>query len=180
MQPATWYPGTRYVHWLSAGLFLALLPVGFYMKAYEAWSFYEWHKSFGVLALVVTLLRLFFRKTQARPALIANSPSEKYLASAGHYLILALCVLMPLSGMCVSAFSGHGFGFFGLPLFPANYSAANSGEVVPLSADLYALSQLLHRIFGFALAALIVLHVGAALKHHFLHKDATLVRMLRG
>jgi cytochrome b561 len=46
-----------------------------------------------------------------------------------------------------------------------------------------ALSEFLftiHRFVGFALAGLVSVHAGAALFHHFVRRDAVLMRMVRG
>ena len=53
-------------------------------------------------------------------------------------------------------------------------------DFVPVNADLAELIKPWHEISAYALAALVVLHVAAALKHHFIDRDGLLARMLPG
>ena len=78
--------------------------------------------------------------------------------------------------------------FFAIPLVGWAYSSATGFQVVyfgvlPLpdwvakNADLAAQLKLLHRVLAYSLAALVMLHIAAALKHQFIDKDGLLTRM---
>lgn len=58
----------------------------------------------------------------------------------------------------------------------ANINSA--GEVEPFNADLYEMAKLSHKVSAYFFAALISLHIVAVLKHHFVDRDRTLIRML--
>ena len=71
-------------------------------------------------------------------------------------------------------------GWLGVSLFPAldifglfSLPALTSPDQAAAGRALFA-----HKLIGFALVAFIVMHVGAALYHHFIRKDGVLRRML--
>jgi cytochrome b561 len=169
----------RTLHWIVAIAMLGLLAMGFYMSKFEVWGLYELHKSLALLACAFIALRLFWRYLRPWPALPSKaSPRMQGLAQWVHRLLLMLTLAMPISGMLFSGISGHGFGIFGLSLLPPNLDPAQPGEVLSYNKSLEVLAQNLHGYFGYAVVALLLLHIGGALKHHWVDKDATLLRML--
>jgi cytochrome b561 len=96
---------------------------------------------------------------------------EKRLAGAVHgFLYLLLFVLM-LSGYLISTADGRAIEVFGLFRVPATLTG------IPNQEDL---AGVVHQVLGYVLIGLVALHALAALKHHFLDRDGTLRRMLRG
>jgi cytochrome b561 len=90
---------------------------------------------------------------------------------ATHGLMYALFFIVPLVGWAYSSAAGFPIVWFGVLALPDFVSADK------------ALAELIkpwHEISAFALAALVVVHVGAALKHHWIDKDGLLTRMLPG
>ena len=170
---------SRLLHWLVAALMLGLAGAGLYMSRAEAWALYPWHKSFGLLALLFIVVRLVQRLRLGLPDPVQpSSPALHRAARWAHGALLVLTLLLPLSGMLFSGASGHGFGLFGLPLVPHQDDPAKPGEVLPYNATLAELGQQAHHWGGYLLLALVALHVLAALKHHFIDRDRTLLRML--
>ena len=90
---------------------------------------------------------------------------------ATHGLMYALFFIVPLVGWAYSSAAGFPIVWFGVLALPDFVSAdkALAESIKPL-----------HQISAFALAALVLLHVGAALKHHWIDKDGLLNRMLPG
>lgn len=167
---------TKLLHWSTALGILCVLPLGFYMVANEAWHWYIWHKSLGVLLLPLLVIRAIYRlRTGWPPAASHYTRIEHTLAKITHWLLLLGIFALPLSGMAYSGTSGHGVSLWGLALFPANYV---DGEAQTLNANWELWAQQTHSLLGWMLAGVIALHVIGALKHHFLDKDSTLKRML--
>lgn len=160
------------LHWLQAALVLWLLWLGWSMvelpKGAERSAAYALHKSLGILALGLVLLRLVVRRLAPPPAPLATG-REALLASSAHRLLYALLLVLPLAGYLASSFTPYAMKFFGieLPRLGAPDEAMN------------ALFKRVHWVAGWALVALIALHVAAAIRHA-LRRDGTLARMLPG
>lgn len=166
---------TRTIHWASALIIMGLLASGLYMTDGNDYSFYPWHKSFGVIALGLILLRLYYKSRYPWHS-FAEQTSKRTLVKAAHYFLLAASLFMPLSGLALSGFGGYGVDVFGFTLIPNNYDA--TGQAQPFSESGLNIGRQIHIYLGVIFTALVCLHILAALKHHFLDKDLTLKRML--
>jgi cytochrome b561 len=161
-------------HWTIALLILGLLGVGIYMDEFasltERFKLMPWHKSFGITVLLLAFLRLVWLAWSRRPAFIDTIPRWQRAAAAGvHYYLYFAMFAMPLSGWTFSSAAGRTVSFFGLFDLP-NLVAKNEGLRDILSN--------VHWYIGYSLIPVIAMHVGAALKHHFIDRDDTLRRML--
>jgi cytochrome b561 len=129
-----------------------------------------YHKDFGILALFLVSFRLAWRIGNALPALVETLPDwQKVIARFVHLCFYGLMFALPISGWLMSSAAGIPaslFGWFNLPDL--------------ISHDEYLLKAFIqiHNWLGYALITLIGVHVGAALRHHFLLKDETLKKML--
>lgn len=176
-------PNTRYgtvamaLHWLIAAAIIALLAVGKYMHGLpenhpDKFALYQMHKSFGITVFALTLLRVAWRFTHPVPALPATmAPWERMAARASHVLFYLLMLGLPLSGWLRVSTDRYGiptlyFGLFEVPHFPLVSDRAS-----------YLMHEV-HEIMGNAMILLVIIHVGAALKHHFWDRDTVLKRML--
>jgi cytochrome b561 len=136
--------------------------------------FYPWHKSFGMLVLILVLVRLVARMRSAVPALPAGiAPWEARMAKIGHVALYALMILVPCMGYSLSSSytQSDGVYFFGV----------NLPELLPKNDARFAVFQALHRYLAYTLGALVVLHVLGALKHRFIDTsgaNAVLSRMI--
>jgi cytochrome b561 len=128
------------------------------------------HKSVGITILALVILRLAWRAVNEHPTLPGNlKPYERTLARLTHLALYVLLFAMPLTGWTMSSARGFPvswFGFFTLP------------DLVPKSRPLYEALVMTHQTLAWFLFAVVALHVAAALKHHFVHKDDVLRRML--
>ncbi|MBW7902709.1 MAG: cytochrome b/b6 domain-containing protein [Rhodocyclaceae bacterium] len=160
------------LHWLQAALVLWLLWLGWNMvdlpKGAERSAAYALHKSLGLLAFGLVALRLVVRRLSPPPAPLAAG-REARLAAVAHGLLYALLLVLPVAGYLASAFTPYAMKFFGveLPRIAAPDEAMN------------ALFKRVHFVAAWALAALVALHVAAAVRHA-LRRDGTLARMLPG
>lgn len=166
------------LHWLIAVLILTLLVVGFTMEDYPMsirFQAFNLHKATGITILALSVFRLIWRLLNPPPAYpISMKPWEKLAANSVHWALYAFIILMPLSGwIMVSATPKYPIVFFGmgeapfLPM-PAGINAAATHEWFESAHYYLALGGI----------ALLLVHVGAALKHHFIQRDGVLHRML--
>ncbi|WP_298718083.1 cytochrome b [uncultured Oceanisphaera sp.] len=157
-------------HWLMAVLIgWQLLKFGDRIAEGEHWvgeTLVPWHVSIGTLLLVMIVLRLVWVMTQRhqRPA---QDPATARLVKAGHGLLFAGMLLMPLTGIMVMLGGGYGLTAFGLEIFA-------KGDEIAWAATIGSL----HSPLVWALTVLIIGHIGMALTHHYVHRDDTLKRML--
>jgi len=128
------------------------------------------HKSIGITILGLAILRLLWRWTNPTPELPNTlKPYERVLAKFTHFTLYVLLFAMPITGWLMSSaanFPVSWFGWFTLP----DFVAPDKG----LQELLHEVHENLFRV----LVTLAVLHVAAALKHHFWLKDNVLKRML--
>lgn len=133
-------------------------------------TYYNWHKSIGLIALVLAVARLINRKAgELPPWAPALSSLEQKLIHRMEQLLYAAMLLMPLSGFLLVMGGGYGvllFGMFDLP---------NPIGHWPLLA---AVARSIHIATGFALLLPLGLHLGIVVGHHVLAHDRLLWRML--
>lgn len=167
------YPAAmRVLHWLRAVVVIGTLAVGLVMVSLpddlpaKFEQLYPNHKQFGLLALLLALAQLLLRSRRRVPELPASLPPwERALSTFAHRALYALLIIVPLMGYSMSSTftqsDGVPFFFFG-----------HVPELLPKNDRWFEVFQLLHRIFAYALLALVLLHVAGALKHRFLDKEA--------
>ncbi|GJL85550.1 MAG: cytochrome b561 [Micavibrio sp.] len=163
----------RGFHWTSALIVLALLSLGFYMAGLEYSPFklqlYFWHKSFGILVLMLVTLRFCWRiYTEAPEPLASHKQWEKALSHIVHVLLYLGLITMPLSGWFMSSAGDFAASFFGLFDMP---------DLVSKDEALFKFLRQVHTWGAYALIVAIGLHALGAIKHHLIDKDDTLTRM---
>ncbi len=128
------------------------------------------HKSIGVTILVLATLRLAWRLANPVPTLPATlKPYERRLANVTHTLLYVCLFAMPITGWIMTAAKNFPFRWFGLFSWPMPIAPNKAlGEIM----------QTTHTTLAVTLAAVVTLHILAALKHHFVLKDSVLKRML--
>ena len=179
-------PATRYnlpaiaLHWLLAVGLIGLLFFGWYMTGLPfsptKLKYINWHKWAGVTILLLSVLRLVWRITHRPPALpariTASMPRWQQAAHHGvHHLMYLLFFAVPLLGWAYSSAAGFPIVWFGVWALP---------DLVSPSPALAEALKPWHMVSAYTLAVLIVMHVGAALKHQFIDRDGLLRRMLPG
>lgn len=164
---------TILLHWIMAILIIGLLILGLYMVplpiSREKLKFYRWHKEFGMLVLMLIVLRVAWRLSNITPSLASLPLWEKFAARSVHYAFYVFMFAMPISGWMMSSAAGFSVSFFGLFLLP---------DLVSPDENLRIALTEIHKWLGYLLIATLFLHVGASLKHHFINKDDILRRML--
>lgn len=129
------------------------------------------HKATGITILALVIVRIIWRLTHRAPAWPANFTGlERTVAGVTHFILYAFMLLIPLSGWVMSSASDRPISFFGLFDVP-KFAVVKDSLLAEISHEG-------HEILGFAMIALLVLHIAAALRHHIVLKDGMMARML--
>ena len=166
---------SKLIHWIAALTVIALFALGTWMvdlTYYSSWykPAPHYHKSVGILLLLLTLFRVIWKLSQPHPdPLSSHTRFEKLAASMTHLAIYCLLFLMFISGYLISTLEGVGIEVFDWFILPSILQAESS--YVDLAGEI-------HEIVGWSLISIVSLHALAAIKHHFVDKDTTLRRML--
>lgn len=171
-----WGAGAKALHWTIAALVIAQVTLGLlainWRLSPTKLDLYVWHKSTGMLILVLMIARVAWRLANPVPALPAAVPAmERRAAHGTHVAIYALLIAMPITGWIIASASNIPFRVYWMIPLPAIVAPDKATERLASNAHLYLF---------IALALLLVLHVAAALRHHFVLRDDVLSRMLPG
>ncbi len=128
------------------------------------------HKSIGMTIFMLAVLRLGWRLINDVPAPLPQMPAwQERLANVVHWLLYALILATPFIGWAMSSAKNYAVSWFGMFVFP---------NLVAPDEDRFEQLKLLHKILAYSILSLALLHIAAALKHHFIDKDNVLRRML--
>lgn len=164
----------KWLHWIMAVTIIALFALGLYMSdlpiSPEKFKLFAWHKWAGVCIFILAVVRILWRLTHTPPTLPEHMhPLEKIAAHMGHYVLYLLMLLIPLSGWLMSSAKGFQTVLFGMLPIP---------DLLEKNAVLGNQLQQVHFSLNLFLAIVVLGHLAAALKHHFIDKDNVLTRML--
>lgn len=159
------------LHWVIAALIVFMLAGGFLMEFLPDDNLaltvmvFNWHKTIGMLILLLSVLRLVWRLTHKPPALDASIKSwEALLSKAVHVLFYGFMIGMPLIGWAIISTSRFPSKLFNVvPLAKLPILRDYTGDARARINDLF---EEIHEIFAFMAIALILLHIIAAIKHH--------------
>lgn len=163
------------LHWLVALAVFGLFGLGLWMvdlSYYDPWrkAAPELHKSIGLLLFAVMLGRVVWRRVSPSPEPTPNQGRMTRLAAhAGHLLLYVGLFGVMISGYLISTADGAGIPLFDWFSVPALISG------LPDQAET---AGTVHFYLAWGVVIFAVLHALAALKHHFIDRDATLTRML--
>jgi len=174
MQPR-YSPLNQALHWITALCILAILPLAWVMtNAKEGTRFdealFNWHKTFGLIVLAITLFRIAWRFVDRPPAYSpAIAAWDRALAQAVYILFFFILLWMPVTGALASLYGGHAVKLFNLVPTP---------QLLPKDQDLEEIFAGLHGLGQWAVYGLIGLHLTAVAFHLIWRKDGVLGRML--
>jgi cytochrome b561 len=161
-------------HWLIAALIVTQfvlakmqehLPLGIHKLALLAR-----HKSVGMTVLMLAVLRLLWRLWNRPPELPSGmTPLERTLARGTHWAFYVLLFAMPITGWMMSSAKNYSVSWFGLFTWP---------NLIGKNEAAFDFLRTTHDLLSDVLFVIAVLHILAALKHHFWNKDDVLLRML--
>lgn len=161
------------LHWLIALLIFAAFPLGLYMAdlalSPDKLKLYSYHKWIGITILMLVSVRVVWRLTHTPPPLPESVTGWQRQAShLVHGLLYLLILAIPLSGWLMSSAKGFSVVWFGVLPLP---------DLVGKDKALGDLLAEVHETLNFSMLALVVLHVTAALKHHFVERQPYMQRM---
>ena len=167
-----------WLHWIIALLIIGQIIGGKVMMAMTnsptKFEIFQLHKSFGIIILLLSIFRLLWRLTHKAPDLPASMKSIERLATKlTHFGFYAFMIGAPLTGWIMTSVSTPKIGtkiFKTIP-WPDFPFLARSEAAETFFKDT-------HNILAIIMTLLILLHIGAALKHHFKDRDNVLSRML--
>ncbi|MFZ1101270.1 MAG: cytochrome b/b6 domain-containing protein [Hyphomicrobiaceae bacterium] len=170
----------RVLHWLMAVLVVIQVTAGLIMlyaappsllgRLAEALGLYSLHKVLGLVLLGLVVIRIGWRIARGAPP---EEPTltvwQREVSTLVHSWIYLALIVIPI------------LGWVGISLYPALevFGFSIPALTAPDEARSVAVFAA-HAIAAFALVALVAMHVGAALYHHFIRGDGVLVRMLPG
>lgn len=163
-----------FFHWLVAVAVVGLFGLGLWMTSltyYHPWykQAPDLHKSIGIVVLAVYIARLVWRLWDRAPDAVAgHSAVEQKAAHAAHWILYGGLFAVMISGYLISTADGRAVSVFGLFELPATLTSIDQQE---------DLAGVVHKWLAISLIAVVGAHALAALKHHFIDKDATLKRM---
>lgn len=184
-----WGWPARVLHWAMALMIILMLVVGTYMANFEKdliarLEMVQTHKSVGFTVFVLALIRVIWRLANRNtPALPATMPGWQKAASHGSHLALyVLLFALPLTGwLMASASPLNDEGAYPLRIPNMVFGLFELPDPFPKGSE--SLTNTLHTLhWGLAMAMVLILlvHLLAALKHHFVDRDTVLTRMTSG
>jgi cytochrome b561 len=173
--PQRYSPTAIALHWLVALLIVGTFTLGLVMTDIPGLTptklkYFSWHKWAGVSVLLLAALRLLWRLRTPAPAYPATMPAWQHVAAHGtHALLYLLMFGVPLSGYFYTLAAGVPVVYFGLFQLPL---------LIEPNLALKPVLKAVHYWLNMGMAALVVMHVAAALKHLVVDRDGITQRML--
>lgn len=166
-------------HWLTAVAVVGLFILGLWMTDLNYYS--PWyqkgpdiHRSVGILLALLVIWRLVWRMLNRQPVHLPNHKKwERILARLTHLVLYVLLFAMFISGYLITTAEGQALSVFNWFQIPA----ATTGTEIGVD-NLEDVAGDVHEVLAFTLIALASIHALAAIKHHVIDKDSTLLRML--
>lgn len=162
------------LHWLMLLLLIAVYACielrEFYPKGSDPREALKtWHFMLGLSVFVLVWVRIFARISAPNPRIIPEPAAWQSLsAKLMHLALYVLMIAMPILGWLLLSAAGKPIPFFGIEL-PA---------LVSKNKDLADLIKVIHETGGTVGYFLVGFHAIAALFHHYVVRDNTLLRML--
>lgn len=167
-----WGWPSKLLHWLTALLILIQIPLGYYADDLQRsplkLELFGWHKSLGMVILLLAIMRLLWRMAGSIPALPNATLLQQRLAGLGHSLLYGLMLALPISGWVMSSAANRPINLFWLVEVPA---------ITGPNKALKDIAEEVHEVSVTLLLVVLAVHIGAALWHHFKLRDSVLKRM---
>jgi cytochrome b561 len=165
---------TKIFHWVMGIIIIIQICVGYIMAnlpdtAPQKGTMIYYHKSTGVLLLILIILRLLWRMNELTPPLPSSMPHWQAVAARWNInLLLIMMLVMPLSGLFMSILGGYPVKFYGFFTIPSLLKNKTAGTLLFQT----------HVIGGYIISASVILHILASLYHHLIRHDTVLKRII--
>lgn len=179
MKPKYYTRTAQCLHWIMAVIFIIAWLIGFYSGNFLSYevngsfkgSVITLHKNIATVLIFLLVVRIFWRYTHPVPELPSTmSPIMKKFAHFGHFMLYLMLIALPITGCLFSWSAGHPAPVLYLFEIP---------RLVQTNPELLAIVKPLHIYLSWFAGFLIVGHIVAALKHHFIDKDNVLLSMMK-
>jgi cytochrome b561 len=166
---------SRLFHWLMAAAIFGLFGLGWWMVKLDYYSPYyvsapDFHRSTGILLFLALIARIIWRTVNLKPSDAELSPLERKASSLVHFAFYPLLIALSISGYLIATPDGRPIDVFGWFSVPS----------IVQQKGLEDTAGFFHWTLAYTVIALAIIHMLAALKHHFADKGATLTRMWSG
>ena len=178
--PVQWGGAARALHWLMALLIIGTSIFVLHVNGSMPWfksspltfiTYIHWHKAAGLIALLLVLVRIGWRRRNVVPVTAPLAPFEALWSHRAHIGLYALMLLVPITGWLASSAFGSSTKFFGLFTVPG---------IIPKYKPLVAPTYWAHFALAWALLSLVIVPIIAAFWHHDRKRDNVLMGMLKG
>jgi len=161
----------RLLHWLMAAGVLAMLFMGVAMMSSLNLrpSLLNMHQSLGLGLLVLVIIRLTNRLISGAPPLPPSVPMvQRLISGISHCLLYGLLLALPIIGWAMRSAGGWPIRLADGLLLP---------PIAPVNPTLYSVLRDAHGVLGWALFALVIVHISAALMHAWVLRDGVFSTM---
>jgi cytochrome b561 len=176
---SSWGTISRSLHWILGLAIIGMIAYGWWMNHYsprvDRFFYRSIHADIGYLVLLLTVIRLIWRSVNRTPEMPGDIPRWLTIAArVNHWALYLVTITVAMLGWAMSGARppdknyASFFGWFNVPQFTSPDKVA---------AGAY---EDRHILFAYVLLALIVLHIAAAVWHHFIRRDHVAMRMIRG
>lgn len=167
---------TRSLHWTLAILTMGLIAMGWWMMDlgyYDAWYYAsrQWHETLGLVVWLLGLAFAVWHLFSRPPKSLTTKPLEAWAARIAHKLLYLALLTLPVAGYLIETADGSPLVLFDAITLPALGKLGEQGRLA---------AEWVHAVGAYSLLAIAAVHAAGALKHHFIDRDRTLMRMLRG
>ena len=174
MAKAGYSTTAKSLHWLIVALLLAQFVFAWTMphigRNTPVTTLISLHFTFGIIILVVAIVRLVWRGIQGEPPPLDGLPPwQVQSARVIHWLLYGLLLVIPILGWINASWRGFPVVMFGVEL------PKLVGTRVPgwgWTGDVHSL------LAYYVMLTVIGLHIASALYHYFIRRDRVLQRML--
>lgn len=180
----------KWMHWIMAFAFIGAYVAVYFRHWFTVdetpinWTALQLHLSFGVVVGTLIIFRILWRLNNIQPDEEPGSKLAHLSAHLGHFGLYAVMIIMPLTGYLGAKVDTDFFGLFVIPRFES--TSMFQDFIAPTRNLTYEEFEVpfdfLHKeIVGKWLGWMLVVgHILAALYHHYVKKDRTIIKMTRG
>jgi cytochrome b561 len=174
----SWGWPARTLHWLGAVIILVLLAHGWWMTHMtprpDRLANYAWHAALGYDFMVLIVLRLIWRWLNPVPELPVDSKAwERLAAHTAHWSLYVLMLVVSVTGWLVAT-------TFRVPITKDLLGIDLPAIVTTVERPMRQLIEGSHMVLAYVLAAIVVVHILGALRHHLFKRNDVLRRMTWG
>lgn len=165
---------SKILHWLIAISMITLIAIGWYMTGLDDesvlyWRMLDLHEALGLSVFVLFLVKVAWMILSPNPSLLPELARwERFAARVVHTTFIVAIALISVTGFLFAASNGEAINLYDVIEIP---------DIGQLSKSVRATLSDVHMYMAYGCAALIVVHIAAALKHHFIDLDNTLRRI---